>query len=64
MRNAGQAYQRKGTAVSDEIMWVRCNACGYEMNADFSDCRCEQCGEVDWSAPYPDDDEPTNGEGA
>lgn len=36
------------------MIWVKCNNCGYEMDADLADCRCEQCEEYDWSEPYSD----------
>lgn len=36
--------------------WVSCNRCGYEMDATLKDCICEKCGDIDWSAPYDDDE--------
>ena len=38
--------------------WIKCLFCGNEMDSDLADCTCESCGALDWSEPYPDDDEP------
>ena len=38
--------------------WVRCEECGYEMDADLDDCSCEQCEAMCWSEPYDDDGKP------
>lgn len=34
--------------------WIRCNNCGNETNPDLTDCICEECGDCDWSEPYPE----------
>ena len=39
------------------MQWIKCLVCGNETNADLADCECEECGALEWSEPYDDDDE-------
>ena len=46
--------------IDGVMFWVKCNECGYEMDADLKDCTCEQCEAFDWSEPYKEGDEPND----
>lgn len=40
--------------MNEPIMWIKCYSCGNDTSADLADCICEQCGEMNWSEPYPE----------
>lgn len=36
--------------------WITCGNCGNQTDADLADCICEECDQLDWSDPVPEDE--------